>query len=311
VTWFKVDDGFPHHPKLARIVALHPDRPDVFAAAITVWTLMGADCALRRTDGVFDLTRARRVVELPAGWVEAGVGALVAVSLLEPRGGGAFAFHGWEEYQPTKSELEEERRAANERQKRWRKSQRAKRMAALDGSPPPPDPAEGVDALRETRDIRASRDGDSPPRQSPRSVAGSEAVGVDGAPSRPVPSQPERESAPSRPRLAAVERTGPAGDELAHTLAEASDGRIAGSASAQTLAELEQIARAAHPKPLTVRDMGLIGEAAREGKALAFIKDKRVTLARLTANGGKHLLDALEDARAWAESLGGAEGTHG
>jgi hypothetical protein len=179
VTWHRSDDGFPEHPKSDALAEHFGDDWATCAVAFMAWHHMGCDCAARRTDGVFNASRARRVVRAPAEVVDRALAALVKVGFLDKHRDG-FVFHDWAEYQPTRAELDAERAAKTERQKRWREN-RPKKAANVDGhvdaSTPP-----SVD-VAETRDggVRR-RDGDG---------------GVEGAPSRPVPTRPSSQSTPN------------------------------------------------------------------------------------------------------------------
>jgi hypothetical protein len=106
--WFRVDDGFPGHPKTRSIPRAARMR------AVGVWTSCGTWSAHYLTDG-----------SIPAGTVEDEGGkpadskALVASGLWHAPGHecprcpqpvpGHFQFHDWPDYQPTKAEVEEER----------------------------------------------------------------------------------------------------------------------------------------------------------------------------------------------------------
>jgi hypothetical protein len=189
MTWFRIDDNFGNHPKLEPLEA----SATTHAFAIAAWTLMGADCALRRTDGAFTETRLRKCLPWPGDQVSAAANALVSVGLWDRTDTG-FIFHDWEEYNPTKAELTEETKARTERQKRWRQKQRALKSqdfysvdASRDASVDV-----GVDAstYASTNALRdASRDGLRDASVGGGIGASTKPSPVDGAPSRPVPSQ--------------------------------------------------------------------------------------------------------------------------
>lgn len=115
MTWFRVDDGFPEHPK---VEALEAD-PRRYMAAITVWTVMGADCARRLTDGFVSPARLTKVLHHLGKAATDGASALVAVGIWDVVDGG-WKFHDWDEYQPTKAYVDASRKAKTERQRRWR-----------------------------------------------------------------------------------------------------------------------------------------------------------------------------------------------
>jgi hypothetical protein len=96
--WFKVDDGFYAHPKTM----------ELSDGAVCLWTMAGTWCAHHLTDGVVpfaalpalrgDAERARELLD--AGFWES-----------HPKG---YRFHDWEQYQPTKDETLQRRRARSE-----------------------------------------------------------------------------------------------------------------------------------------------------------------------------------------------------
>jgi len=113
--WFKVDDGFPEHPKLEEL----EHEPRLYMAAITVWTIMGADCARRLTDGFVSHARLDKVLFRIGKAARDGARALVSCGLwVEVEGG--WSYHDWHDYQPTKSDVGASRRTKAERQRRWR-----------------------------------------------------------------------------------------------------------------------------------------------------------------------------------------------
>lgn len=95
--WFKVDDGFYDHPKVAAIPAKHR------AAAVGGWLLCGTWSAKHLQDGFVPESRA---LELMSAEV---VALLVSVRLWRKVKGG-YRFHDWSEYQPTRAAVEERRR---------------------------------------------------------------------------------------------------------------------------------------------------------------------------------------------------------
>lgn len=120
MTWFRVDDSLPAHPKVEE---LEGDW-QTHALAVAAWTLLGADSAARGTDGLVTLPRIAKVLQ---AWPERlrtkACEALVRVRLWE-REGDAFRFHDWTHYQPTKEQREKERAATRERQRAWKEKRR-------------------------------------------------------------------------------------------------------------------------------------------------------------------------------------------
>lgn len=114
MTWFKVDDGFAFHPKA---LSLTP-------AAGWLWVRAGAWSAAQLTNG-----------RIPAGMVVA-FGAtvreaedLVAAGLWKPDGSD-WLFHDWLDYQPSREQVEAERAAAKDRQRKAREAAKAARDRA-------------------------------------------------------------------------------------------------------------------------------------------------------------------------------------
>ena len=104
MTWFKVDDGIHSHPKFL----------DVSLAAVGLWTMCGAWCSGYLTDG--QITR-RQVIRL--GGDDALAAELVDAGLWRETEDG-YVFHGWDEYQPTREDVEASRAAARERMRKRR-----------------------------------------------------------------------------------------------------------------------------------------------------------------------------------------------
>lgn len=124
MTWFRIDDSFPTHPKVLAIP--RKDRP----AAVGLWTLAGTMSARNLTDGVLGV----HMVE------ELGVPKKVALILVEvklwhppgedcdaclecaeshkaelPAAPKAYRYHCWHEYQPARAAIEKTRREDKER----------------------------------------------------------------------------------------------------------------------------------------------------------------------------------------------------
>jgi hypothetical protein len=108
MVWFRMDDSFPSHPKVLGI----PRRDRL--AAVGLWTLAGGWCARQLTDGYL----ATHMVD-EIGGSSRLASTLVKVGLWEAVEGG-FQFHDWNDYNPTREEVEADRSAARERMKRIR-----------------------------------------------------------------------------------------------------------------------------------------------------------------------------------------------
>lgn len=102
--WFKVDDGFHGHPKVV----------DLTLEAIGLWTLAGSWCASYLTDGEITeraMTRLGGSASTASELVDAGLWVECA---------DGFQFRDWEEYQPSKEQVQAERAASRARVQKWR-----------------------------------------------------------------------------------------------------------------------------------------------------------------------------------------------
>ena len=121
MAWFKIDDTFHSHPKVRR----------AGAAAVGVWATAGAFSSAYKADGFVPVWWVQ-------GWGKTGTTAarkLVEVGLwdeAEQDGETGYQFHDWADYQPTSEEIERDREAARQRQRRSR--ERKSRHAAGDHS---------------------------------------------------------------------------------------------------------------------------------------------------------------------------------
>jgi hypothetical protein len=110
VSWFKLDDGFYDHPKVA-------DLPD---SAIALWTRSASYCMKHLTDGAVPERTARRLVD---NYDEA-LAALLKSGLWEQADAG-YAFHDWLKYQPSREKVLAERESEAERQRLRREKNRS------------------------------------------------------------------------------------------------------------------------------------------------------------------------------------------
>lgn len=114
MTWFKVDDKLYTHRKVRALSK----------GALALWVLAGSYCADHLTDGV--------VHPSDVGWLGGTVhevDELVASGLWDEHPDG-WEFHDWDHYQPTKTKVEERRRAERERVAAWREAQKQSRPNA-------------------------------------------------------------------------------------------------------------------------------------------------------------------------------------
>ena len=95
MTWFKVDDKFHGHPKVA----------ELSLAAVGVWTVAGSWCADYLTDGAITPGQLRRL-----GGTDAEAAELVEAGLWEQTATG-WTFRNWHAYQPTRESVEAKRGA--------------------------------------------------------------------------------------------------------------------------------------------------------------------------------------------------------
>lgn len=116
--WFRVDDTLHSHPKTRR----------AGLAAMGLWSVAGSYCMAYKTNGfvpewfVTD-RRARREAQrlVDAGKWHAD----------ERDGEKGWSFHDWDDWQMTSEEIEAERDAARERQRRYREKRRKARLEAV------------------------------------------------------------------------------------------------------------------------------------------------------------------------------------
>jgi hypothetical protein len=105
MTWVRLDDGAPEHPK---VVGLGDD-------AFALWVRALCYCNRALTDGfvpsgaLSSLSRAKRPADVAA--------KLVAEKLWEPVDGG-YQVHDYTDFQPSRAEIEEQRREKSEAKRR-------------------------------------------------------------------------------------------------------------------------------------------------------------------------------------------------
>ena len=108
--FFRVDDTFHSHPKTVALLA----DPDGGQAAVGTWALCGSWCGEQLTNGRLSLA-----VVVHHGGTEAQAEALIRARLWERRKG-AYLFHNWKKWNPTKEQTLAKRKANAERVSRWR-----------------------------------------------------------------------------------------------------------------------------------------------------------------------------------------------
>lgn len=113
MTWFKVDDQFPNHRKVIAI-----PRRNRFTA-IGAWVSAGCWSASQLSDGHVP-AYALRELGIPSGAMD----SLLAVGLWEPDGAGGIQFCDWSSWQPTRAQIEDNRRKTRRRVEVFREKTR-------------------------------------------------------------------------------------------------------------------------------------------------------------------------------------------
>lgn len=133
MVWFKVDDGFYSHAKVAAIPRA------IRGEAVGTWTLCGTWSASKELDGFVPM----HVVEEIGGTL-AGAQALVDAGLWKTRRAKGFQFVNWASFQPTRHANDERRKADAERQRLARERKASKDGGSsqrdADGIQPRPSP---------------------------------------------------------------------------------------------------------------------------------------------------------------------------
>ena len=104
MAWFKVDDRLWAHPKIMALPL----------TALGLWVKAGSYCAAYETDGALD----RHMIGT-LGAQKRDSDRLVEAGLWDETETG-YVFHDWDQYQPTKAQLEAERSKARERMRSLR-----------------------------------------------------------------------------------------------------------------------------------------------------------------------------------------------
>lgn len=131
MSWVRIDDGFDSHPKIRKL-----------SLAATGLLVRGmAHSGQYLTDGVLDVEwineRARGRVGKNA------LRELQLAGLLEPCEGGALRIHDFLDYNPSRAEVEAQRRKNREKQRRHRDRPRLFDGRPLDGRNPVTNPSRG------------------------------------------------------------------------------------------------------------------------------------------------------------------------
>ncbi len=112
MTWFKVDDGFYDHPKVAELLSKRSGK-----GAIATWTRCGSWCSKQERDGFVPESVAKQLGATP---VE--ISELVRVGLWT-RVKDGYVFHDWHDCNPSSDELQVRRNKTKDRVSAWRGKQ--------------------------------------------------------------------------------------------------------------------------------------------------------------------------------------------
>lgn len=130
--WFKVDDGFWSHPKVAELTN----------DAVALWVRGGSYASQHLTDGRVTVGTLRMLASSREIADE-----LVIAGLWDQVDAKSWQFHDWQTYQPSREQVLEEREAAAERKRKSRKKSQGESQGdtpVTDGvspaSPTRPDP---------------------------------------------------------------------------------------------------------------------------------------------------------------------------
>lgn len=135
MTWFKVDDSLPDHPKMVRLQSIKG-----WQGALALWTLAGAWASRHLTDGVIPSAIVARL-----GCAKRDADLLVKVGMWAQAPDGDYAFHGWAERNPTRKDVEEKREKTRSKVSEWRRNQVTSEVTREQCNPAPvptrPDPS--------------------------------------------------------------------------------------------------------------------------------------------------------------------------
>lgn len=113
MAWFKVDDKWWAHPKVIGLSG----------GARGVWVTCGSWSAAYLTDGYVPVRTLYLIAPGSRGRADQWAAELVDAGLWL-RVDGGWTFHDWEQYQPSRIEVEEQRARDLERKRRGREAQR-------------------------------------------------------------------------------------------------------------------------------------------------------------------------------------------
>lgn len=114
MTWVRVDDQMPEHPKWERL----EESPERWARAMSVWVAACCYCSRQLTDGLITRARLSRLTPLGPKAIQAA-DDLVEARLWE-RDGDEYRVHDYTHYNPSARDVMAQRASAAERQRRRR-----------------------------------------------------------------------------------------------------------------------------------------------------------------------------------------------
>lgn len=187
MVWFRVDDSLPGHEKVEKLEA-DPMRQ---AVAMAAWLLLGADSAARLTEGRITPARVAKVLaHWPKSMREKAVDALLDCKLWERvEDDGNYQFHDWSDYQPSKEEVDHDRKMNRLRQREWKRRKKKGNASANAVT----DAVTGA----VTDAVSNGVDNSSANGTPARAPAGA----LRAFPSRPVPSRPIEAEAAAAPEV--------------------------------------------------------------------------------------------------------------
>jgi hypothetical protein len=133
LTWIKIDDRAPEHPKL---VAAGP-------VGLALWLSGLAYCNRNETDGIIQAGVARRLIDTADGHAathlepQAVIDRVVEAGLWHKLDSGDYSVHDYLEYQPSREQLESKRQAKQRAGRSGGKAKRKQTPSAATAEPKP------------------------------------------------------------------------------------------------------------------------------------------------------------------------------
>lgn len=134
MTWFKVDDSFYDHPKVAQL------PPRRWGNAVALWLAAGCYCARHLTDGTFTVEQLKRCTPIGEKPLSSGIRDVIETGLWRRNADGSLSFHDWEQYQPSRSKVLEGRKKSRSKKARQRQMSPGDISGPSPGVSPPPRP---------------------------------------------------------------------------------------------------------------------------------------------------------------------------